>query len=298
MKFTKIPESIADQRARLQARGMLITDTAEAEHYLAHLNYYRLSGYWLPFEADHASHKFKPGTRFEAVLNSYVFDRELRLLVMDAIERIEVSLRTQWAYALSHRYGPHAHLDVSLFTANAPRWDHQRALTRLTSTVQQSRESFIVHLRNTYDELLPPIWAVVEIMTLGELSKWVGNMLRRQDRNAVARSYGLDEINLCSFLHHLAYVRNLCAHHSRLWNRDLVFRFKLPKRGDPKLLTAFNGSTPKKLYNTLAMLGGLMDTIAPGNHWKQRLQQLIATHAIDPAPMGFPSGWEQRVLWK
>ncbi len=70
--------------------------------------------YWLPFEADHASHIFQPGTRFSDVLNLYVFDRELRLLVLDAIERVEVSARSQWAYQLAHKHGPRAHLDGAL----------------------------------------------------------------------------------------------------------------------------------------------------------------------------------------
>ena len=98
----------------LQARGMAIADPSEALFYLQHLNYYRLGAYWLPFEADHSTHQFRPGTRFDDVLNLYMFDRELRLLVLDAIERSEVSLRGQWAFHLAHQHGVHAHLDATL----------------------------------------------------------------------------------------------------------------------------------------------------------------------------------------
>jgi abortive infection bacteriophage resistance protein len=69
---------------------MEISDLTQAEFYLQHLNYYRLGAYWLPFESDHTTHIFRPGTKFEEVLNLYLFDRELRLLVLDAIERVEV----------------------------------------------------------------------------------------------------------------------------------------------------------------------------------------------------------------
>ena len=103
MKFNKPPKTFEEQVDLLIQRGMTIPDRAEALHYLKHLNYYRLRAYWLPFEKNHANHAFKPGTSFSEVLNLYVFDRELRLLVMDAIERIEVSIRTGWAYYLSHR---------------------------------------------------------------------------------------------------------------------------------------------------------------------------------------------------
>ena len=111
MKFTKPPLLFDAQVDRLVERGMEIDDRERARRYLAHLNYYRLAAYWLPFEQDHPTHRFRQDTTFDLVLDHYVFDRELRLLVMDAIERIEVSLRTGWAYSLSHSYGPHAHLN-------------------------------------------------------------------------------------------------------------------------------------------------------------------------------------------
>lgn len=94
---------------------MVINDRNRAKRYLSHLNYYRLAAYWLPYEEDHLTHRFKPGTNFDLVVDHYVFDCGLRLLVMDAIERIEVSIRTQWAYHLSHAYGPHAHIQPQLF---------------------------------------------------------------------------------------------------------------------------------------------------------------------------------------
>lgn len=112
--FTKPATTYAEQVARLQQRGMLIADPAKAAFYLQHLNYYRLAAYWLPFEADHGSHTFLPGSHFDDVLNLYIFDRELRLLVLDAIERIEVSVRSQWAYQMAHIHGAHAHLDPTL----------------------------------------------------------------------------------------------------------------------------------------------------------------------------------------
>ena len=99
MKFTKPATSITDQLALLRRRGMVIDDEASARHYLQHISYYRLRAYWLTYETPAAAgdHAFRPGTRFEDVLALYVFDRQLRLLVMDAIERVEVALRAGWA---------------------------------------------------------------------------------------------------------------------------------------------------------------------------------------------------------
>ncbi len=203
MKFNKLPFTHEQQLDQLIQRGLSCADRAEALDYLGHLNYYRLGAYWLPFEADHASHTFKPGTRFADVHNLYVFDRELRLLVLDAIERVEVSVRTSWAYILAHRYGPHAHLSANLFKKATRNWDYSQQSQKLETEARKSHETFLQHHYQKYDEPLPPVWAVVEIMTLGQLSKWYGNLCHGADRNAVAHRYDMDEINLTSFLHHL-----------------------------------------------------------------------------------------------
>jgi abortive infection bacteriophage resistance protein len=135
MRFTKPPLSFEAQVDLLIDRGMEIADRTRAKRYLAHLNYYRLAAYWLPFEQDHPTHRFRPGTNFDQVLEHYIFDRELRLLVMDAIERIEVSLRTNWAYTLSHSYGPHAHLQRDLFKA---KWPHGKNIEMLENPFEKT----------------------------------------------------------------------------------------------------------------------------------------------------------------
>ncbi|NCC27725.1 MAG: Abi family protein, partial [Gammaproteobacteria bacterium] len=197
--FGKPATTYAEQVALLQQRGMVIDDPGEAEFYLQHLNYYRLGAYWLPFEADHATHRFRTGTRIADVLNLYIFDRELRLLVLDAIERVEVSVRSQWAYQLAHRHGPHAHLDPAL-AYRRRLWEQN--LTRLADEVNRSDEAFIRHLVETYTEALPPVWAVCEVMSLGQLSRWYNSLKPMATRRAIANVYALDEKVLQSWLHH------------------------------------------------------------------------------------------------
>lgn len=155
--FLKAATTYAEQVELLRTRGMTIDDPAEAQFFLQQLNYYRLGAYWLPFEADHSTHTFRRGTRFTDVLSMYVFDRELRLVVLDAMERIEVSVRSQWAYQMAHRHGPHSHLDGAL--ARKLGW-WRKNLHQLTDEVERSNETFISHLREKYAEFLPPVWAV------------------------------------------------------------------------------------------------------------------------------------------
>jgi len=291
--FTKPALTYQQQIELLRRRGMEVENDEQAAFYLRHLNYYRLGAYWLPFEADHSSHRFRPGTSFERVLSLYVFDRELRLLVLDAIERIEVSVRGQWAYQLAHACGPHAHLDPA-FALDFRFW--QKNYDELKQAVGHFEEVFIRHFREHYSEALPPVWAVCEVMSLGQLSRWYSNLGPMAVRRRIAEVYGIDEAVLQSWLHHLSHLRNTCAHHARLWNREFTITPKYPKNKPRGLVSHFNRS--RRLYNSLVILLHCMDTVAPGHHWRGRLVGLLRRHGADTAAMGFPEGWESLPLWR
>lgn len=135
---------------------------------------------------------------------------------------------------------------------------------------------------------------MVEVITFGQLSNWYGNTRYRRDRNAVAAGYGLDEKILTSLLHHLTIVRNTCAHHSRLWNREFPVIPTLPKKG----LLALSQKDKRKIYNTLVFIIYLMDRISPEHHWKTRLLDLLRHHQIKTKAMGFPDNWDENPWWK
>ncbi len=296
MKYTKPPLSIDQQIDLLQSRGMIITDRTRAARYLTHINYYRLRAYWMPFEtvSSGADHRFQFGTSFDDALSLYVFDRKFRLLVLEAIERVEVSFRTRFAHELSLKYGSHAYMNATIFSDAA---FHRQLIESLREEIDRSNERFIEHYNTTYDDPpLPPIWAVCEVMSFGQLSKWFKNLKHRGDRQTIARVYNLDERVLGSFMHHLTHVRNLVAHHSRLWNRRLVFTMTLPRRPHD-LVIQFNARTERYIYNTLAMLGYLLTLISPGTTWPRRVRQLIEESAVNVASMGFPDNWRELPLW-
>lgn len=299
MAFTKPSLSVDAQIDLLQKRGMTIPDRARAKHYLTHINYYRLRAYWLPFEIEPTNgddHTFGPGTNFETVLATYMFDRELRLLLLDAIERVEVSLRTTLARHLADRYGTFAQDEAAIFNDHGA-WGISQG--ELLKEYQRSHETFAKHYRSRYPELdTPPIWVSAELMTLGHLSRWLKNLKQAKDRQRIANSYGLDERVLVSFAHHLTVVRNHCAHHSRVWNRRFAFRFMPPSKKPKNIAAAFNPSKTQLLYNTLTMLAYLLDLTSPNHTWRQQVRNLIAAHPeIDTTLMGFPADWQQRSLW-
>lgn len=298
MKFTKPATSIDDQIALLRHRGMVIDDAARARHYLQHISYYRLRAYWLPFEipAGDGDHAFRAGTNFEDVLSLYVFDRQLRLLVMDAIERVEVALRANWAHCMAMTYGSHGYLEQHLY---ARRDRHAKGITTLTKEFRHSKDTFAEHYRRKYtNPNLPPVWMAAEVISFGQLSMWFDNLKLRKDRRMIAKPFALDEKALCSFAHHISNVRNICAHHGRLWNKRFTVTMAVPKY-PAKLPVAMRGANGRQLHNTLVMLDYLLSVIAPDTEWRARLVALIdGCPLADPGNMGFPEGWRDRPAWR
>lgn len=298
MKYDKPPLSIDQQIDLLISRGMVIPDRDRAVRYLTHINYYRLRAYWLIYEQqnDNGEHSFKSGTEFEQALALYIFDRKFRLLVLEAIERVEVSLRTRFAYVLANKYGSHAYLNRELFRSADI---YAKCLESFREEYDRSRETFIEHYKETYTEPeLPPIWAACEIMSFGQLSKWFANVKLRKDRNDIASVFNINEDILNSFMHHLTHVRNLVAHHSRLWNRRLTFTMMIPRR--PKEIAEwFNQKENRKIYNTLVMLGYMVSLMSPGSTWAERVKHLIDENSIvKPEYMGFPYNWKEVPMWR
>ncbi len=297
MYFSKPPLKFGHQLEQLISRGMQVGDKAKVISHLSHISYYRLGTYWWSFIDDHKLHTFKKDTNFEQVVDLYVFDRELRLLMMDAIERIEISLRTQWAFHLSHKHGTHAHLDSDVFSPKA--FNHSVFLSKLKEELRRTNDKNIKRQCHKYDEFTPAIWICCEVMSFGWLSKAYDGIKRRSVKMDIAKAYQLNESVLSSFLHHLTTIRNICAHHSRLWNRESTFKTKLPRQGSKNLIDSINIDSPNQLYNTLVMTAHLLEIISPDSHWKQKLYELIQNHqSIDLTIMGFPQQWWQLPVWR
>lgn len=312
MRYDKPALSIQAQAAKLKERGMEFDDAKRVEHYLTHIGYYRLSAYWLPFEpkADDGKsrdHRFLPDTTFDQVLDLYIFDRQLRLLVMEAIERIETSVRAHWANALAlSRDDPHAHLNPDLFCNP---WKHAGEIARIARDLEKSTETFVAHYRDCYKApFLPPIWAVVETFTFGQLSHWIQATKDNGVKQQVAHSLGLPNAELLeSVLGALSLVRNICAHHGRLWNRLFTKKLKIIKRLDSPMIPAQDdqssrgrkGEASNHIYNYLLVMAHMMRKISPGTEWPIKLKQHIQTRSPEQQrAMGFPLDWEQQTLWQ
>ncbi len=305
MKFTKPALTVLQQVAKLQSRRLLIDDVAEAEHYLRFIGYYRLSAYALPLQQSSLADKpFKPGATYRNILNLYRFDRELRLLVMDAVERIEVAARSVIVNEMSIRHGPHWFMDAAHFNPSSHRFKHHELLNRIdreftiptggTNPAKPHHEVFINHYFTNYaSPYLPPAWMVAETLTLGTWSQIFENLRMTAERKTIAGHFGVDEQILRNWLHALTYLRNLCAHHARLWNRKTVIKITIAKRHQPFL------KVNDRFYAFAVVIHDLMQRIAPNTGWHERLDALLRNHPFaDPAAMGFPANWQSEPFWK
>lgn len=298
--FDKPALTIDEQIGLLRAGGMAIADQDRARHWLAHVSYYRLSGYWHIFKRPGSSPtRFYSGADFDLVTELYDFDRRLRRLVGRGTEHVEVALRGSWAYALAHKGGAHGYLDAALY---ADRRTYHENLGKLAREVGTSPETYIRHYRESYDSpALPAVWMIAEMMTFGQLSRWYSSLAEKALRNEIARSFGLPDVVFLPLVKHLVTVRNVCAHQGRLWNRRFREAPKLPHK--PLTLSATLDQSvagkPGTLYNTLVLLTFLLRQVAPESNWRDDLMTLLSEHPTgDLSAMGFPSDWHARPLWQ
>ncbi len=235
--YSKKPLSIDEQIALLESRGLQIADHARARHYLSYISYYRLRAYTYPYQVNtDENHPFQTGTSFDQVLDDYLFDRYLRLLIFDAIERIEIAFRTQVIHHYSMRHGSHWYQEKKHYKKEAY---FINDLKVIDNEVDRSVEVFIDHYRDKYDTpYRPPSWMTLEVISFGLLSKLYSNLKMSPEKKIIAGNFGLGHPKLLvSWMHAISNVRNICAHHARLWNRRLAVGPVIPNYTNRPFIT-------------------------------------------------------------
>jgi len=299
--FDKKALTIQEQVEKLQERGLIINPNDNPAHYLSHISYYRLGEYWHSMQEDKINHIFKKNSKFKDVISLYNFDRELKILLFDVIEKIEISLRTKLIYHLSLEYSPWWFQNFDLFINSK---ELVKTLANLEEELARTKEPsiknhFKIHID---DQRFPPAWKSLEQTSFGSLSKLYGNLKNTiKSKDTIAKEFGaVNHTFLPSWLQSIAQIRNYCAHHSRLWNKNLP--------GTPKLLPNphFNWieDVPKqhefqKLYVHLCIMKYLLDRIQPENNFTERLYNLFEKYPnVDPNAIGLKPDWQNEKLWK
>lgn len=323
MHYGKPHLTLDEQLAQLAARGLRIEDPAAARRVLETVGYYRFSAYAYPFRrllppgavpetsVQYREDSFADGAAFGWAAQLWAFDRGLRLLLLDAVETVEIALRAKVSYHLGHR-DPFGHLSrpsLDPEKCDRPDADHPRSAS-FDAWLERYRqhqaravsEDFIRHYVEKYDARLP-VWVATEIMELGQLVRLFGFMIDA-DQSLVSKDIAnVSGAVFARWLKVINYVRNLCAHHARLWNRKLTYKVaRFP--GNAVDLVHLNPAVAsrERIYAVCALLAYLTDAIRPEDTWRRRLVMLVDGFPTGPTvsperDMGFPEGWSALPLW-
>jgi abortive infection bacteriophage resistance protein len=329
MTYPKPWTSYADQLDGLIARGLAVTGRLQALECLERIGYYRLSGYWFAFRERSGplvrltegggrpekprvetivSDRFKHGATFQNAVDLYVFDKRLRLLVLDALERIEVALRVDVAHTLG-RLDKFAYLKPELFHHEfSVRLDkdsglrrHHEWLSKHAQLISRSKEEFVRHNKTKYGLPLA-IWVACEVWDFGTLSTLYSGM-REAEQDAISRQYGVNNGRIfATWLRSLNYLRNVCAHHSRLWNRNIVDQPRLPPVADLAWVAPFESDAHARArsFLLLVLLRHLLQVVHPRSEWPVRMKAHLQAFpdlshlGLNLTGMGAMPDWEAR----
>ena len=294
-QYTKTYQSPSQLLALLKARGLTVNDSAKAENYLRRIGYFRFSAYLYPLlTIPKDRHIFKNGSSFNQALNMYRFDRQLRLLMFNQIEKIEVAVRSAIVNITSRETGnPFWMTDPNCF------YDHNqfhKALQYIDDELLKSKEDFIEHFCNTYSDPYPPSWMLAEILPFGVLTRIYDNIKSNQIRKQIAQEFSLNIPVFMSWLTIVTVTRNNCCHHSRVWNRIFALRALTIRRMTRPWINA--SLNQQKVFFSLCVIKYFLDIIVPQNDFKSKIYTLLSDYPeINPAAMGFPQGWDNEPLW-
>lgn len=303
MKYTKPSLSFEDQAKLLISRGLIVDSPQVLVNYLKQVNYYRLSGYWYSFkliDLNNGDESFRPNTTFSMIRERYEFDRSLRLLLMDALEKIEVSIfRTRLVAEITMRNGCFGHALKKSYNPKFSQMSFDSLLLDIEEDENRSKEEFIIRYRSKYsEEKYLPFWMAAELMSYGQLFTVYKNA-DIKIKQGIAREFNIYPPVLDSWLHTLNYIRNACAHHTRLWNKPLPLAPMIP---DYHHDTRWYKPIPinnSRIFIVLVIINYLLNTIQGGHNWNNSVQKLLTSYSQIPLrEMGFPRGWENLELWK
>ncbi|HBJ76786.1 MAG TPA: CAAX protease [Porphyromonadaceae bacterium] len=290
---TQSQVSVEEQINRLKSEGLSFQNEVKAYHLLQNISRFRMESYFKPFRL-HNSGSFKVNSTFEEAYNLYKFDAELRKIVCSELEKIEVSVRTQLSLVMGTTSSIYWFEDSSNFRDGEY---HKSLLKTLREELHRSDDESIVSFLRKYPNSFPPTYITFEVSSFGTLSKIYQNLKAGQSRRQIAKFYGLSDTIMESWLHSIVYVRNICAHHSRLWNRLLGINAMIPRHTCLPFIRIPKDT--KRVYYVLSIILYFLQTINPNHTFTTRFKTMLGAYPqIDVIAMGFPPDWENEPFWK
>lgn len=317
--FKKPHLDINSQIRLLEERGLILSeeDREVLKNFLKYNSFSRITPYMRKFQyRSDKNHRFKEGTRLSDILDVYNFDRKLKLIVFEAIEQIEVSWRMQFSYGFSILENMQEVNEVgirtwwyedSTFFKNVT--NHAKNLEKIDLYITKSIKSdpLIQNYNNKYNHpVRPPSWMVFELMSIGSLVMFFKNIISDlQPKRNIVHHYGLSLAgDFDNWSHCVSYIRNICAHHARLWDSIMYVKLKPPTSpmfAWPSMahLTKENGELEQRFYPILCAIIYFVERTTPGTLFKSRIRNLIEDSGEKyKLQIGFPENWLHEDFWR
>lgn len=297
---TSFPKAYSTPRQIVQilkSRGIHFDDEDKAENYLMNIGYHRLSAYIFPFyKSPKSDLVLKDGTTFEQVMTLYRFDKKLRIVLFNEIEKIEVAIRSVLANMGCQELGDKYWITKAEYFANAEKFG--QTLTVIEKELASSKEEYIENFRQNYMEDYPPAWMITEVLSFGNLNYIYSNIARNRLRKLIADYFGLKPQVFTSWLTVLANLRNMCCHHARVWNRDFMLKPTEPRKAS-KVWIDTSKLDKKKVFYRLCIIRYFLSAVSPNNNFNGKISDLLSKFpSIDIVAMGFCKDWKDEHLWQ
>lgn len=297
MLYNKPALGVEEQIQLLKDRGLNIVHENSVIHYLKTIGYYRLSGYMHFFYAtpnNSPNPTFKSNIEFYHIISLYDFDRELRIITLDALEKIEISSKSIISNVMSLKYDPFWYTDPCHFgrkfgSKRTKPYQHNNLLKE----IKNAKAPFLDHYKNKYSSPeYPPSWMALEVISFGALSIMFSH-LKRDQIKAISSEFNLSPAILSNWLLICSYLRNICAHHARLWNRKFIYKVKPKGYALPSYLP-ISEENNYSFFAYATVIKFLLNQITLKNSWSERIQSLFDKYPdISINAMKFPTDWKQ-----
>lgn len=298
--FNKESLTAEEQLNLLISRNLKVNDFNSAVKILKRVGYYHLSSYMRLFQAGD-NHIFNDDVEFADLINLFNFDNDLRHITFKAIEKIEIAYRVAISNVMCKKYGSHWFTNKETFKKQIDSKTNQEIdYVQISKEIinkeikkkdNEYAETFIANYYNKYSEPeLPPFWMVVETFTIGSLNKLYQN-INPKDKKEIIEYLGFTTdakfIRFSNWLYALSVIRNICAHHSRLFNR--IFRISPSKH---EKIEEFKVADNNRFYYIAMIINYYLVTMAQDNSFENDLQILFNQYkSVDKTKMGFPKEW-------
>jgi len=281
LKAHQPPMTVDEQIVNLREKGLIIENEDYARSFLKDVSYFRLiKAYSLGLKEKNGT--YHENIRFEDIANLYLFNSNFRQQLFIEIEKVEVNLRCRLSNWFCEKYGVLGYEDIDNFDVPPEIFtvffdEIQKEIAR------NSRAPFVRNFQDNYVDGKIPLYALVELLSFGTLSKFYKNM-RSEDKKAVSKMFGVGYTYFESWIESMAYVRNICAHYGRLYNNKLV--------KTPKLYKQYAELGNGHIFATLLTLKHILPKDRHWHDFVQAIELLIEKYSsVNLCLIGFPQEW-------